>query len=228
MKVLGINGSARKGWNTQTLVRKALEGAASMGAETELIDLYAEPLKGCLECFACKRKGNKTGGICAIRDNMRPLLEKAHDADVVIIGSPNFFGYPSAMTRAFLERFLYPLTSYQLENGQRVRLLGNRIIPAALIFTMNADDEAYDKMGYGISLGATKSSLEYVLGYAEQYNSYMTLQFKDYAVMDANMFDPEARLYRHQTQFPIDAKECFELGQRLVAKAKEFQSVASV
>ncbi|MDE5552399.1 MAG: flavodoxin family protein, partial [Muribaculaceae bacterium] len=148
MKVLGINGSARKGWNTQTLVKKALEGAASLGAETELIDLYAEPLKGCLECFACKRKGNKTGGVCAIRDNMRPLLEKAHDADVLIIGSPNFFGYPSAMTRAFIERFLYPLTSYQIENGERVRLLGDRIIPAGLIFTMNACKEAYDMMGY--------------------------------------------------------------------------------
>ena len=76
MKAIGINGSPRKGWNTGTLVSKALEGVASAGAETELIQLYAEPLKGCLECFACKRKGNKTGGRCAIRDNMRPLLEK--------------------------------------------------------------------------------------------------------------------------------------------------------
>ena len=221
MKVIGINGSARKGWNTQTLVKKALEGTASMGAETELIDLYAAPLKGCLECFACKRKGNKTGGLCAIRDNMRPLLEKAHEADVVIIGSPNFFGYPSAMTRAFIERYLYPLTSYQLEKGERVRVLGDRIIPAGLIFTMNASKEAYDMMRYEVSLGATKNSLEYVLGYAEQYTSYMTLQFKDYSMMDANMFDADERIHRHQTQFPIDEHSCYEMGKRLVVKAKE-------
>ncbi|MDE6522801.1 MAG: NAD(P)H-dependent oxidoreductase, partial [Muribaculaceae bacterium] len=38
MKVIGINGSARKVWNTETLVKKALEGAADAGAEVELIE----------------------------------------------------------------------------------------------------------------------------------------------------------------------------------------------
>lgn len=219
MKVLGINGSARKDWNTDTLVKKALEGAAAAGAETELIELYAEPLKGCLECFACKRKGNKTGGICAIRDNMRPLLEKAHAADVIIIGSPNFFGYPSGMVRSFLERFLYPLSSYQIEDGKFVRILGQRIIPAGIIFTMNSDDNYYKMGGYDVSLGMTRANLEHVLGYAEQYNSYNTLQFKDYSLMDANFFDHEEKMRQHQTQFPIDRQHCFDMGQRLVQKA---------
>lgn len=31
MILIGINGSARKDWNTATLVKKALEGAASAG-----------------------------------------------------------------------------------------------------------------------------------------------------------------------------------------------------
>ena len=224
MKVIGINGSARKDWNTQTLVMKALEGAASVGAETELIDLYAEPLKGCLECFACKRKGNKTGGICAIRDNMRPLLEKAHAADVVIIGSPNFFGYPSAMVRAFIERFLYPLSTYMVKDGKHVRLLGDKIVPAGMIFTMNADKEFYEHGGYVATLGSTPQSLQYVLGYAEEYNSFNTLQFKDYSQMDANMFDADEKKYQHETQFPIDKQKCYEMGQRLVAKAKELNT----
>lgn len=221
MKVIGINGSARKGWNTQTLVKKALEGAAAVGAETELIDLYSEHIKGCLECFACKRKGNKTGGICAIRDNMRPLLEKAYHADVVIIGSPNFFGYPSGMVRCFLERFLYPLTSYTYEDGKQVRILGNRVIPAGMIFTMNANEDYYRFGGYEMTLGMTKSNLEYILGYAEQYNSYDTLQFKDYTVMDASLFSAEAKMKRHEEQFPKDEMACYEMGVRLVKKAEE-------
>ncbi|MDE6073291.1 MAG: flavodoxin family protein [Muribaculaceae bacterium] len=221
MKVLGINGSARKGWNTRTLVNKALEGAASMGAEIELIDLYAEPLKGCLECFACKRKDNKTGGICAIRDNMRPLLEKAHDSDVVIIGSPNFFGYPSAMVRAFIERFLYPLSTYMVKDGQHVKLLGDRVIPAGMIFTMNAGKEYYDHGGYAATLGSTTQSLQYVLGYAEEYDSFNTLQFKDYSQMDANMFDADDKMHQHEVQFPVDEQKCYEMGQRLVSKARE-------
>ena len=223
MKVLGINGSPRKGWNTETLVNKALEGAASAGAETELIQLYAEPIKGCMECYACKRTGNKTGGICAIRDNLRPLLEKAYAADVIIIGSPNFFGYPTGMVRAFLERFLYPLASYQMEDGKQVRILGKRIIPAGIIFTMNSNEHFYGVMDYETTLGATRQNLEYVLGYAEQYNSFNTLQFADYSKMDANMFDPAEKKRQHETQFPIDEQNCFDMGVRLVrmASAKE-------
>ncbi len=220
MKVIGINGSARKDWNTDTLVKKALEGAAAAGAETELIELYAEPIKGCLECFACKRKGINTGGLCAIRDNLRPVLEKVLAADAVVLGSPNFFGYPSGMLRAFIERFLYPLTSYQVENGQIQRILGKRIIPAGIIFTMNADEAYYKAGGYEVSLGMTKSNLEFILGYAEQYNSYATLQFKDYSKMNANLFDGAERMARHETQFPIDEQKCFEMGKRLVEKAK--------
>lgn len=40
MNVLAINGSPRKNWNTATLLTQALEGAASQGAETDLVHLY--------------------------------------------------------------------------------------------------------------------------------------------------------------------------------------------
>jgi hypothetical protein len=32
MKIIGVNGSSRKGWNTHTLVEDSLKGAASKGA----------------------------------------------------------------------------------------------------------------------------------------------------------------------------------------------------
>jgi hypothetical protein len=47
MKVIAFNGSPRKKWNTATLLEKALEGAASQGAETKLIHLYDLDFKGC-------------------------------------------------------------------------------------------------------------------------------------------------------------------------------------
>lgn len=215
MKIIGINGSPRKDWNTGTLVKKALEGAASAGAETELIELYAEPVKGCYECFACKRKGNRTGGICAIRDNLRPILEKAYNADAIVIGSPNYFGYPSGMVRCFIERYLFPLMNY---DAGHTRVLGERIIPSAIIFTMNATDRFYNMMHYDLTLGSTRDSMEHVLGYAEQYNAFDTLQFADYSKMDADMFDPAEKQSQHEMQFPIDEQNCFELGKRLILK----------
>lgn len=55
MKVIALNGSPRKKWNTATLLKHALDGAASKGAETELIHLYDYNYKGCISCFACKQ-----------------------------------------------------------------------------------------------------------------------------------------------------------------------------
>jgi len=56
MLAIAMNGSPRKKWNTATLLEKALEGAASQGAETELVHLYDLNYKGCISCFACKLK----------------------------------------------------------------------------------------------------------------------------------------------------------------------------
>ncbi len=35
MKIIAVNGSPRKEWNTATLLRYALQGAEAQGAETE-------------------------------------------------------------------------------------------------------------------------------------------------------------------------------------------------
>lgn len=40
MKAIVVNGSPRKGWNTEMLLKEALRGAASVRAETEIIQLY--------------------------------------------------------------------------------------------------------------------------------------------------------------------------------------------
>lgn len=40
MKVIAINGSPRKNWNTATRLKNVLSGAKSAGAETEIVHLY--------------------------------------------------------------------------------------------------------------------------------------------------------------------------------------------
>lgn len=46
MNVIGINGSPRNQWNTATLVARALEGAAALGAATHLYDPGSLPQRG--------------------------------------------------------------------------------------------------------------------------------------------------------------------------------------
>ena len=74
-KIYGINGSPRrKNWNTYSLLESALKGAESVGAETELINLYDYTYKGCISCLACKRKNNQTNGMCAYKDDFTHIF----------------------------------------------------------------------------------------------------------------------------------------------------------
>ena len=76
MKVIVLNVSPRTNFNTAQLLKQAQKGAESVGAEVEYYDLLKINYKGCMSCFACKLKGSKTNGLCAIRDDLRPILEK--------------------------------------------------------------------------------------------------------------------------------------------------------
>ncbi len=73
-----FNASPRKNWNTAKMLEAAAEGARGAGAETETVNLYDFPFAGCKSCFACKLKNAKTNGVCALRDDLRPILERAH------------------------------------------------------------------------------------------------------------------------------------------------------
>ena len=77
MKVMAVNGSPRKCWNTALLLESALEGAASYGAETELVHLYDLDYRGCSSCFACKLKQGESLGRCAQTDDLAPILVAA-------------------------------------------------------------------------------------------------------------------------------------------------------
>ena len=123
MKALFLNGSPRKNFNTSQMLNRAMEGAADVGAATEFINLFDYEFTGCRSCFACKIKNSKTNGVCAIRDSIRPVIEKAQEADVIVIGSPVYFGYPTGQVRNLVERLLFPLDTYLIDdNGTRVKV----------------------------------------------------------------------------------------------------------
>ncbi|MBQ9551602.1 MAG: flavodoxin family protein, partial [Clostridia bacterium] len=87
MKAIFINGSPRKNWNTAQMLDSAMKGAADAGLEVERINLFDYEFTGCRSCFACNIQNSKTNGVCAIREIIRPVIEKCQDADVIIIGS---------------------------------------------------------------------------------------------------------------------------------------------
>src|SRR5664279_2077769 len=112
MLTIAMNGSPRKKWNTATLLEKALAGAASHGAETELMHLYDLNYKGCISCFACKTIGGESYGRCAVQDDLTGIFSNIEQADAVILGSPIYFGAVSGEMKSFLERLLFPYSTY--------------------------------------------------------------------------------------------------------------------
>lgn len=245
MKVVAFNGSQRKNGNTAQALKKALEGAASVGAETELVNLYDEAIKGCVSCFACKIKNSKTNGLCAYRDALTPTLQKALDADVLIVGSPIYLSYPSAQTRAFIERLCYPLESYMLdttsenyvdfkelqrrmEEGEDVEInlemfkpitYTKKFTPTAMLYTMNCSKWLFDKIHYPLILSPNEEVLRMMFGHSESLYIHDTYQFNDYSKYDVTMFDEKAKRKQRDEQFPIDLQNAFDLGKRLTEMA---------
>lgn len=213
MKVIGINGSPRKQWNTATLVSKALEGAAAQGAETELVHLYDLDFKGCKSCFACKVRGGKSYGKCVIKDDLAPVLEKIATADAIVIGSPIYFANVTGETRSFLERLIFQYFTYTVPYGT----LAHKKIRTGFIYTMNVTEEISEKFGYEQIFKTNERYAQLVLGPAETLCAFDTCQVDDYSKVVIESFDPVHKAKRRAEVFPQECQRAFELGQRLAS-----------
>jgi multimeric flavodoxin WrbA len=206
MKVLALNGSARKEWNSATMLRHAVEGAKSAGAEATLIHLYDLNYKGCTGCHSCKLLDGKSFGRCAMKDDLTPVLEQAIEADVLLMSSPIYFSDVTGMLRAFLERFWFPAITYEKDR----KLLYPRRINVGMIFTTNAPGGLYTNF-----YDSLKQTSQWIIGDTEYVDASETLQFTDYSKYAAGMFDVEARKKRHEEVFPEDCRKAYEMGRRL-------------
>jgi multimeric flavodoxin WrbA len=210
MKVMAFNGSPRKKWNTATLLEKALEGAASQGAETELVHLYDLTFKGCKSCFACKTKGGASYGRCATKDDLTPILKRVEEADSIILGSPFYFGTVSGEMRSFMERLMFPYLKYTAPP----RSLFPKKINTGFIYTMNASQEGMKPSGQEQRVTRNERLLQMLFGASESLCSFDTYQFEDYSKVVADLFDPEKKAKRRAEVFPKDCEKAFEMGAR--------------
>ena len=210
MKIMAFNGSPRKTWNTATLLEQALKGAASQGAETELIHLYELKFKGCISCFECKTRGGKSYGRCAVQDELTPILKRVEEADALILGSPIYFGTVSGEMHSFMERLLFPFLTYT----EPPQSLFPRKMPTGFIYTMNVTEEIAKDWGYAQHFDKNAQYLQMIFGTSESLFCFDTYQFKDYTKVLATRFDAAHKAQRRQEVFPQDCQKAFEMGAR--------------
>jgi len=101
-RFFGVVGSPRREGNTHILVKTILQGARSRGAEFELVHLADFNIQDCDGCHACWE-----GRHCSKPDDMPPLYTKVSLADVIVFGTPVYWYGPTALMKAFLDRFVY-------------------------------------------------------------------------------------------------------------------------
>jgi multimeric flavodoxin WrbA len=102
MKVVAINGSARKDGNTAILIRRVLQVLESEGIETELIQLSGQQIHGCTACGICRKIQNKQ---CkTVNDNVNLYIEKMSEVDGIILGSPTYFSMMTPEMKALIDR----------------------------------------------------------------------------------------------------------------------------
>lgn len=211
-KVILLNGSPRKNWNTHKMLLEAECGAKEAGADTELIHLFDLNFTDCKSCFACKLRGNKTNGICAIRDGLRPVLEQIHEANAVVIGTPIYYGDLTGEAASVIHRMLFPTMHYEDDNAHDDLLPVKK--KCGLIVTGNVS-EAGIRQGYGAAFETAAQMIGMIFGSCETLYACDTYQFTDYSRYYAGMFSEEHKAEVREKQFPIDLRNAYELGKRL-------------
>lgn len=216
-KVFAINGSPRRNKNTASMLDSFLDGVNAMGDfETERIDLFDYNIRGCTSCFACKRKDPDTYGKCALNDDVSEIIERTCNADGLVFGSPIYFSNITGQMLCFLERLLYPQLSYE----QDYKILTNKKMPTAFIYTMNATEEDSIKYNYPLTWETMENYIDIVFSKPERICAYYTYQFDNYGRYHAGVFNESDKAKYRDTQFPEDLKKAYYSGAKMAEKIK--------
>ena len=217
--VIAVNGSPRMNGNTATLLEHAMEGARSRRADTKRIDLYRLNYKGCISCFYCKRK-DKPHGICALRDDLKPVLNELKEAEALLLGSSIYFDNITSGMAAFLERFLF---SNYIYSGE-IPTVFPKVLPIGFIYDMNITREWEEEVHLYSNLEKYQQSVTEILGIApETQYVYNTWQFSDYSKYESSIFsEKDKRRYRAE-HFSVDCRKAYELGVRQISRIQEVE-----
>ena len=102
MKVLLLNGSPRPNGCTFTALSEVASALQAQGIETEIAQLGAGPVQGCIACRRCAELGR-----CVFDDIANQWAAKAKEADALVLGSPVYYAGPNGAFCAVLDRLFY-------------------------------------------------------------------------------------------------------------------------
>jgi len=103
VKVLLVQTSPNTDGLTGSMALRAMEGAESQGAQTELVHLCRLRIGACQACDngwgRCAREG-----LCSQEDAFQGLRDRMHAAQAFVLSTPVYFGEVSESAKSFLDR----------------------------------------------------------------------------------------------------------------------------
>ncbi|MBR1383273.1 MAG: flavodoxin family protein [Ruminococcus sp.] len=101
-KVLLLNGSPHPHGCTATALEEMIRVFEAEGVETELIQVGAKDIRGCISCGSCGKTGK-----CVFNDLVNETAPKLETADGLVVGSPVYYGSPNGNILSFMDRLFY-------------------------------------------------------------------------------------------------------------------------
>lgn len=211
MNIIAINGSGRKNGNTATMLKNYLEGAASVSENinTRMINLYDLQYTGCIGCLGCKAKTGNNYGKCIVKDDIYDLLREVTMADAVAFGSPIYFSEITGQLRSFLERLIFPLYTYRLDQ----KILTPKHFPVTMIYTMNVTKELVGQLDYFENWKRLENLIGMIFTPPRTLYAYNTYQVSNYSNFELEIFSEPAKAEYRRTQFPIDCRAAYDNGR---------------
>lgn len=220
MKIVAVNGSPRKDFNSAKMLKSWVEGYKSVypDVEVEYVNLYSLKFTGCTSCFSCKRINGKFYGQCPIKDDLLTLIPKFYEADAVAIAAPVYFGDVNAYTKSMLERVLFSRTTYRVNHES----LATKQVPVTMIYTMNCPKDLVSQIGY---LERFKEIESYISNTfktpCKRVCAYNTYQFLNYDNYEMELFTEEEKRDYREKNFENDLKNAYDSAVE-TANQKEF------
>lgn len=102
MKVLILNGSFRRGQNTDTLLEPVIDTLRAAQIEVETVLLSEKKIAPCTGCYACQNVFGAYG--CVQHDDMYAIADAMQACDCFLLATPIYTWYCTAPMKAMLDR----------------------------------------------------------------------------------------------------------------------------
>lgn len=102
MKVVAFNGSPRADGNTTYAISLVLAELEKQGIGTEVIQVGAQAVHGCIGCGQCGKTGR-----CVFDDKVNEWADRMVEADGILVGTPVYYAGINGTLKCFLDRAFY-------------------------------------------------------------------------------------------------------------------------